>query len=37
MEKVIKRDGRVVLFDASKIVDAIEKAMSRTESGIDAA
>ncbi len=37
MEKVIKRDGRVVLFDASKIVDAIEKAMDRTDRGIDAA
>ncbi|MCF0179093.1 MAG: anaerobic ribonucleoside triphosphate reductase [Bacteroidales bacterium] len=34
--KVIKRDGRTVDFNFSKIEDAIRKAMSATESGIDA-
>lgn len=35
MDRVIKRDGRVVPFDSSKIVAAITSAMSRTEAGID--
>lgn len=34
--KVIKRDGRTVDFNFSKIEDAIRKAMSATEQGIDA-
>ncbi len=34
--KVIKRDGRTVDFNFSKIEDAIRKAMNATESGIDA-
>lgn len=33
--KVIKRDGRIVEFDGSKIVNAIEAAMNRTSLGID--
>ena len=33
--KVIKRDGRVVEFNPSKIVRAITKAMKKTELGID--
>ncbi len=36
MEYVIKRDGTKVLFDKSKIVNAIEKAMTCTPGGIDA-
>ena len=36
MEYVIKRDGTKVPFDKSKIVNAIEKAMTCTPSGIDA-
>ena len=36
MEYVIKRDGTKVLFDKSKIVNAIEKAMTCTHGGIDA-
>ncbi len=36
MEYVIKRDGRKVPFDKSKIVNAIEKAMTCTPGGIDA-
>mgnify|MGYP000747951739 FL=1 len=36
MEYVIKRDGTKVLFDKSKIVNAIEKAMTCTLGGIDA-
>lgn len=34
--KVIKRDGRTVDFNFSKIEDAIRKAMNATESGVDA-
>jgi ribonucleoside-triphosphate reductase len=33
--KVIKRDGRKVEFDKQKITDAIEKAMERTDVGIN--
>ena len=33
--KVRKRDGRLVELDKSKIVDAIKKAMNKTEKGID--
>jgi ribonucleoside-triphosphate reductase len=36
MEYVIKRDGTKVTFDKSKIVNAIEKAMTCTPGGIDA-
>ena len=36
MEYVIKRDGMKVPFDKSKIVNAIEKAMTCTPGGIDA-
>ena len=36
MEYVIKRDGTKVPFDKSKIVNAIEKAMTCTPDGIDA-
>ena len=36
MECVIKRDGTKVPFDKSKIVNAIEKAMTCTPGGIDA-
>ena len=36
MEYVIKRDGTKVHFDKSKIVNAIEKAMTCTPGGIDA-
>ena len=36
MEYVIKRDGKKVPFDKSKIVNAIEKAMTCTPGGIDA-
>lgn len=36
MEKVIKRDGRVVSFDKGKIVKAIKQAMKQTEKGLDA-
>ena len=36
MEYVIKRDGTKVSFDKSKIVNAIEKAMTCTPGGIDA-
>ena len=36
MEYVIKRDGTKVPFDKSKIVNAIEKAMTCTPGGIDA-
>ena len=32
---VVKRDGRVVIFDNRKIVDAILKAMNVTEEGED--
>ena len=32
---VVKRDGRVVIFDNRKIVDAILKAMGVTEEGED--
>ena len=34
--KVIKRDGRIVDFNFSKIEDAIRKAMATTDSGVDA-
>lgn len=33
--KVIKRDGREVEFDRTKVVAAIESAMSETPAGID--
>ena len=33
--KIIKRDGREVEFDKSKIEQAVSKAMSRTEKGFD--
>ena len=36
MEYVIKRDGTEVPFDKSKIVNAVEKAMTCTPGGIDA-
>lgn len=36
IQKVIKRDGRTVDFNFSKIEDAIRKAMETTEKGIDA-
>ena len=36
IQKVIKRDGRTVDFNFNKIEDAIRKAMSQTEKGIDA-
>ena len=35
MEYVIKRDGKKVPFDKSKIVNAIEKAMTNTTVGVD--
>ncbi len=35
MNKVTKRDGRIVNFDKTKIISAIEKAMKRTKKGID--
>ena len=35
MNQVIKRDGRVVPFDADKIRKAIMSAMERTEKGVD--
>lgn len=35
MNNVIKRDGQEVEFDKSKIVNAVSKAMARTEKGID--
>lgn len=35
VQKVIKRDGRVVLFDKKKIIDAVTKAMDVTEDGED--
>jgi ribonucleoside-triphosphate reductase len=35
VKHVVKRDGRVVIFDKRKIVDAILKAMEVTESGED--
>ena len=35
VKKVIKRDGREVLFDNRKIVDAILKAMNVTDEGED--
>ena len=33
--KVIKRDGKLVDFDCSKIKNAIEKAMTETKAGVD--
>ena len=36
IQKVIKRDGRTIDFNFSKIEDAIRKAMGATEKGIDA-
>ena len=33
--KVTKRDGRIAEFDKSKIINAMEQAMERTEKGID--
>ncbi|MGL4293581.1 MAG: anaerobic ribonucleoside-triphosphate reductase, partial [Bacteroidales bacterium] len=36
IEKVLKRDGRTVDFNFSKIEEAIRKAMHQTEHGIDA-
>ena len=35
VKHVVKRDGRVVIFDNRKIVDAILKAMDVTEDGED--
>ena len=35
VKHVVKRDGRVVIFDKRKIVDAILKAMEVTEAGED--
>lgn len=35
MEYVIKRDGTKVPFDKSKVVNAIEKAMTNTTGGVD--
>lgn len=35
MPKVIKRDGRVVKFDETKMAKAIKQAMSRTTTGVD--
>ena len=35
MEYVIKRDGTKVLFDKSKIVNAIEKAMNDSSDPVD--
>ena len=35
VKHVVKRDGRVVIFDKRKIVDAILKAMDVTEDGED--
>ena len=35
VKHVVKRDGRVVIFDKRKIVDAILKAMDVTEEGED--
>ena len=35
VKHVVKRDGRVVMFDKRKIVDAILKAMVVTEAGED--
>ena len=37
MNQVVKRDGRVVPFDANKIMVAIQSAMERTELGVDSA
>ena len=37
LKKVVKRDGFVVDFDKSKIAAAINRAMSRTEAGVDTA
>lgn len=33
--KIIKRDGRVVDFDYKRVINAIERAMSETKSGVD--
>ena len=35
VKHVVKRDGRVVMFDKRKIVDAVLKAMDVTEQGED--
>ena len=35
VKNVVNRDGRVVLFDKRKIVDAVLKAMDVTEQGED--
>ena len=35
VKHVVKRDGRVVIFDKRKIVDAVLKAMDVTERGED--
>lgn len=35
MKTIVKRDGRIVAFDASKIRDAVLKAMRETERGED--
>ena len=37
MNKVIKRDGRLVDFDPQKIINAVSLAMERTEGGVDSA
>ena len=36
IEKVLKRDGRTVEFNFTKIEEAIRKAMHQTTHGIDA-
>ena len=33
IQTVLKRDGRIVSFDSSKIVTAVRKAMLQTEQG----
>ena len=35
IENVIKRDGRIVPFDRSKVVNAVTCAMARTDDGVD--
>ena len=35
LAKIVKRDGRLAEFNKEKIVQAIEKAMNRTDKGLD--
>lgn len=35
MTKIVKRDGTLVEFEASKIIDAIQRAMMETKEGVD--